>query len=351
MGAQTLAEITDPKDPHFGLKRYQVGTEGTYERFFGTVTITAAQLREAVRNFHANARGVTHPETQKPAVHVDYSHDMAGKAAGWVHDLEEDGGKLYAWVKWTPAGEKAVQEGEFIGASMEIDWDYTDNQGAKWGTVFFGWALTNIPEIKNMEPVALSEDDTTKEKPMLEALLKQIKELKAEERATLLNEVLTLNGQPGLIEKFSNVLSENATLKLQVLDLNTKMATGADAGTKTLLSETQAKLATAELELATQKKAVRFSELLAEGKVVPAQKNAYLKGDMDAFSAAAGTKANFNEAGSGTKAADAKNAEEAGAKLHALAEAACASNPKLSYSEALDSVRKLNAELAKLADA
>lgn len=346
VGAEVVA---GSDDNHPGMKRYQLGEVGTYKGIFGPIVISEPQFREAVRNFSANARGTIHPKTNKPAVHWDYSHDMAGPAAGWIHDLETDGGKLYGWSTWTPRAEQALKDEEFIGASMEIDFDYEDDSDKKWGTVLIGCALTNIPRIKNMEPIALDETSAQHQENTVTyaELLAEAKKLNAEDRAKLLSEVLTLDGK-------ANLLSEHAIQATELATLKAAAAKGADETTKATMAKLSEDLAAEKAKNLRQAKEHQFSQLLADKKVVPAQKEAYLSGDMDAFMEAgkAATAANFTEAGQSPKPGEGQAADtpqKASAKLHELATAKELSEKK-DYIDALNEVRIANPELAKLAD-
>lgn len=349
VGAETVVGAAGT--PHEGMKRYQIGAAGTYKRPWGDVTLTAAQFREAVDNFNKNARGTVHPRTGKPAVHWDYSHDMEGPAAGWIHDLDADGANLYAWTTWTPRAEKSLADEEFIGASMEIDTDYEDAQGKEWGTVLIGSALTNIPQIKDMQPIALSEKDETSSQEntvTIAELKKALKEASAEDRAALLSELLTLEGKPTL-------LSDHAAQGLELTKLKAKLTEGQTAAQTAEITRLSEELKTEKENSAKQAKAQKFSEMVKAGKAVPAQKDAYMAGDMDKFSELAAKPGEINlegEDGTGAPSdehAAPKDQAEAANKLHELAEKR-EREGKIKYSEALNQVRNENPKLAALAD-
>lgn len=349
--AEALSPVDEQDGPHKGLRRYQIAKVGPVKRLFGTINITKKHFTEVVKNFQANAAGVTHPRTGKPAVHWDYSHIAEGKAAGWIHDVETDGTALFAWTAWTPKAEQALSDGEFIGASMEIDFAYVDNEGKDWGAVLFGSALTNIPAIKDMDPVALQEQATKQKENDMKDLLDKLKAASAEERVTLLNELLKLCGMEGLVEQSAATKTELSTLKLE-------LAKGGDAALKAEVVRLSAELATANTKLTTQGKETAFADLLTKGLAVPAQKDSFMSGDMAAFAALSEVKAKVNlnaENGTGAEnagAVAAKDKAEAGTKIVALADAFALAQ-KVSFKDAVAHVRRdpANAALVKLADA
>lgn len=349
--AEAALQPLDEEGPHAGLRRYQIGNVGPVKRFFGTITITAEHFAEVVQNFHANAAGVTHPKTGKPAVHWDYSHDDGGPAAGWIHDVETDGTGLFAWTAWTPKAGQALTDGEFIGSSMELDFAYVDNAGKEWGCVLLGSALTNIPAIKDMTPVALQEQAQKEEQEMLKELLEKFKAAPEAERVTMLAEILKAAGKEGIIE-----LSTQATAFKAELDaLKLEVAKGGDKALQAEITRLSTELAASKVDLAKQAKEASFSELLAKGLAVPAQKESFMSGDMAKFAELSEVKKVINlntERGSGQNngEAAAKDAEEAGKKLVALAEVKVKAD-KLSFREAMSAVRGENPDLVKLADA
>lgn len=72
---------------------------------------------------------------------VDYGHDNAGRAAGWVKELEarEDG--IWARVEWTEAARTAIKAGEFRYISPFI----TDKKGQV--DLLLNFALVNMPAL------------------------------------------------------------------------------------------------------------------------------------------------------------------------------------------------------------
>lgn len=121
-------------------------------KIFGRgVTITEAMLDEYIANFE---KGVYRTELQ-----VNLRHDREGEAAGWIKKLYKNDGVLFAQVEWTSLGVDKITSRQFRYTSSELAESYIDPvTGAKAQNVLIGVALTNIPQVKGMAPVSLSED-------------------------------------------------------------------------------------------------------------------------------------------------------------------------------------------------
>ncbi len=114
------------------------------------LTITMAMLEDYVKNWKAGVYGSD--------LQVNLSHDREGPAAAWVTNLFIEGDTLKAEVEWTPLGESKVTSKEFRYTSSELRPSYPDSKsGEKVKNVFVGVALTNVPAVKGMAPVTLSE--------------------------------------------------------------------------------------------------------------------------------------------------------------------------------------------------
>lgn len=113
--------------------------------------ITQAMLDDYVANWKAGVYGTD--------LQVNLSHDREGVAAGWIKNLFRDGDILKATVEWTPLGEEQVSTKQFRYISSELAPSYPDHKtGEKVKNVFIGCALTNVPAVKGLAPVALSEN-------------------------------------------------------------------------------------------------------------------------------------------------------------------------------------------------
>jgi phage I-like protein len=108
---------------------------------------------------------------------IDYDHKSlradapvdAGRAAGWfVPELR--GGELWAGsVKWTPAADRALRDGEwrYISPVVRID-------GERRVRRLVNIALTNLPAIQGLEPLVAASQTTTTEITMSEKLCKAL---------------------------------------------------------------------------------------------------------------------------------------------------------------------------------
>jgi phage I-like protein len=111
--------------------------------------------------------------TNKGEAPVDYDHFStsplserkspdAGKAAGWVLDVEkrQRGKELWANVEWTPAAAELIRNKEFRYISPTILRNFSDpeQEGKNIGAKLAAMALTNHPFLKGMKPVELTDD-------------------------------------------------------------------------------------------------------------------------------------------------------------------------------------------------
>lgn len=221
---------------------------------YGTFEITKEILLSMKANFENKVRGID--------LAIDYAHESQSIAASWIKDLElsEDGTELWAHVEWTPNGKRVLSDKEFRYLSADFTFNFENNETKKkYGPTLFGAGLTNRPVIKDMAPVV------------------QLQE--------------TQNGGSTMDEKDKKI----AELMAQIEELK-KAKGAADEGAmmadmKKQLEESQAKCAEYEAaskkaaeEKALAEKTAKFELLLSEKKVVPAQKEAFMSGDVMKFS-------------------------------------------------------------------
>lgn len=116
---------------------------------YGDFTITPDDLQEIVKNFADNVRGQQIP--------IDVNHDHRA-AVGWMSSLSVvDGDKLFATPDWTDDGARSVKNGEYRYFSPHFGpWEDPES-GKKYRLVLMSGAVTNLPFLKNMEPLSLSE--------------------------------------------------------------------------------------------------------------------------------------------------------------------------------------------------
>jgi phage I-like protein len=311
-------------------KKIQLFRTGTFfHSVYGKFDITAEHLQAMEKNFREKVRGID--------IAVDYKHASQDIAAGWIKNvyLAEGGTELWADVEWTPAAEKVLAEKEFRYISPDFAFDYQDNETLKkFGPVLLGAGLTNRPTIKQMEPVVeLSEG-----KPI------DTKGIKTMDYKTM---------DPAMLDKMTP-----EQLKAALVDLLAKMkakdSEAATAGEELVNAEKKAaEMAKQCSELKKQiqlvEKNTQFEKLLSEGKAVPAQKDAFLSGDMAKFIELQGA-VKFSEQGHGTTpAAPAtgkfKTREEAEAEVIRLAEVKVKENKAPSLEVAFHMVLSENKEL------
>ena len=274
--------------------RVQLLRTGKFEE--GALVLDEVILASLKKNFDAKVRGYT--DGKLP---IDYFHEGWKEAAGWISALylEANGTELWADVQWTPKAMECIGGGEIRYLSVEFSFDYQDNESnQKFGPTLFGAGLTNRPFVKGMKPVVqLSE-----------------------------------KGGKGNME-LKEALEKIQTLSTQVTDLETK------------LSESVKASDSLKLELEAAKKKAVFDKMLSEGKVVEAQREAYLANDMVTFAERAKP---VNTIPAGTKAQEApvSSGKTAAAEILELAEK-LVSEGQISLSAAISKVRHEKPELVK----
>jgi hypothetical protein len=119
----------------------------------GKLNITPADLQQFKENFDKKVRGVD--------LAVDVAHEPDKGAVAWFKELKVDGDKLMAKVAWTEEGAQLIKSGKYRYFSPEFMFQYTDAEtGKQFKDVLLGGAITNRPFLKNMEPIAFSEDSS-----------------------------------------------------------------------------------------------------------------------------------------------------------------------------------------------
>lgn len=308
---------TDTQDR---IRKMQILRVGVFtDPRYGKFKITKQMLSEMVNNFHAGVRGVI------PA--LDYKHDSEDIAAGWFKNLYLDGEELWADIEMTPRGAKVLSDKEFGYVSADFDTAYVDNEHQKnYGCVLLGAGLTNRPVIKRMESVIQLKE---KADPVSEKISKLIKEgypqdqavaiaLEMERKGKLSEEQNMKPEDQKPMEEPQKEMSESekkmADMEAKMAEMEAKLAESEKmcADYKKQLEEMQAmkkpegeempeeekkpeieiELAAAKKELAEAKTKIelaeknqKFNVMLSEGKAVEAQRESYIKGDMEQFAA------------------------------------------------------------------
>jgi len=208
------------------------------------VKISREILASFVQNFTDKVRG--YADGKLP---IDYFRENEKIAAGWIETLtlEAEGNELWGDIKWTPAGNQKLSDGELRYISVEFHFNYQHNESEKkFGPTLFGGGLTNRPFIKGMEPITMFDEKGN--------IMKNLEEAMAE--------IKKLNEKIASLEKSAG-------------DKETEIA-----GMKTKMSE-QTAAHDAEKKLAEKRDS--FNKMLAEGKVVEAQRESFVAGDMAKF--------------------------------------------------------------------
>ncbi len=124
------------------------------------VKVTKSDLEEMVKNFNNNVL-----KQKKNELQVNYSHRAGKEAAGWITELRIKGRFLEAQIRWTPVAQEKIENEEFRYFSAEFapSWQNVETEEVHTN-VLLGAALTNIPFVPGMKPVALSDIEPNADK-------------------------------------------------------------------------------------------------------------------------------------------------------------------------------------------
>ncbi len=219
--------------------------------------ITVDDFRNMVTNYNSRVT--------KNAIFMDYDHerrDNAGVIKGL--SLKNNDTELWANVEWNSMGKEDILDKRFVYVSAEIHFNYKDNETRQeHGPTLLGAALTNRPFVRGMAPVIqLSESKSPNKPNPTQPTQGKVKMNEQEVKALV----------EGITQKFSEQF--NSVLG-KVEDLSNKLA-------EKEKSEVELSKKHAE-EMANMKKETEFNVLLSAGKVVPAQKDAFMKNDVQAL--------------------------------------------------------------------
>jgi outer membrane murein-binding lipoprotein Lpp len=300
----------------------------------GVLNITQDMLRNMKLNFDNNVRRLT-----TMALAVDYGHNSDDKAAGWIKaiELRNEDKELWINVDWTPQASRAIEEKEWRLLSADLELDYVDNEtGKKYGPTLLGAGLTNRPHIKDMQAI-LSEHKNKKEEFKMDEQLKE-----------LLAKIGQLEAKVAALESQLGAKKEEVATKEKEMGEQAKKLEESEQK----LSEATVKIAKIEEEKAVALKEAKFAELMGAGKVVPAQKETFMKMDIalaeELFGK--GPALNLSEKGNGKAPApklnETKEEKSAQDEINEKAEALVASE-KITFGEAVRKVMRENVELAE----
>lgn len=285
---------------------------------YGAFEITTKTLADMKANFDANVRGVD--------LAFDYFHDSDKEASAWVQRLElrEGNTELWAVVDWTPKAQQKLSERELRYFSPDFAFSWVDpEKGTEFENVLFGGGLTNRPFVKEMKAIVADETkgDKMTELEKAQAQIKELekKNLKLSEDMKAVEQKMADMPQPDKV----------AELEAKIAALQAELAK-AKGEQENMMAEKKkleeaAKLAEKEKE---------FNILLTEGKAVAAQKDAFLKGDMNEFIKLA-QPVNLKASGSSTSTSD----DDTKAILK-LAEEKMKADPKLQKGDAISLAKK-----------
>lgn len=312
--------LLDEKQPP--PKEHQVLRVGEFNHpEYGNFKITSEVLTEMVKNFNDRARGID--------IAWDYFHDFNGVASAWVESLElrENDTELWARVTWTPLAQQKLADRELRYFSPDFAFQWQDPEsGRVYNNILFGGGLTNRPFVKEMQAIVASE------KKQGVKNMKTEKELN-EEIVTLKAQNLKLSEQYGDSQKSLAVMSpELEAAKKEIEGLKSQIAQ--------MMKDKEAMMGEQKkLEEAKQlaEKTSEFNKLLSEGKACVAQKEAYLKGDMDGFIKLA-EKVNLKATGASGGAGGGDDDEDT--KTIKLAEKLQSEDKTLSRGEAMKEARR-----------
>lgn len=288
---------------------------------------------------------------------MDYNHGSLSygpeeaKAAGWIMDLSCKDDGLYAKVEWTPQAAEYIKNGEYRYISPEFADEFLDEYGKEFdGAVLLAAALTNRPFLKGMAPATLSDKNKIKKgeenmnfKESVAKVLglsgevedKQILSALTKVSAPLVEarQALGLNEGDDLVGGIKKLLAERETTKTEI----------------TLLSEKVENLSKAQR---TTKATAKVEKLLAEKRIVPAQREALISlaekdeatfdlvtKDMPVLSVLGGP------VGSGEDTI--VTGEDPKKEFDAAVNVKLKANPSLSYLNASREVQKENPKLAE----
>lgn len=320
---------------------------------YGEFEITPLVLQEMKENYDNKIRGVD--------IAFDYFHDSDKEASGWPTELylSDNGNSLWAKVDWTPLARKKLAEREIRYFSPDFAFKWQDPEtGVTYKNVLFGGGLTNRPFVKDMAAIVAAEEEI--DQMTLVELEKKILKL-AEDGAGLAaaheklkSDHAALLQQHGVLQK---KLDEMPAAAPKAADKPDAIATPVesdgedDADDSDDPKELKEQIAGLKKQLADMsaskqmsEKAASFNVLLSEGKACAAQKESYMKGDMEAF-VKLSQPLNMNgkgHTGSGDKAKDELNGDEAkdADKVLKLAEEKVKADPKLKLVDAISIAHK-----------
>lgn len=287
---------------------------------YGDFEITNKILAEMKKNFDSKIRGVD--------IAIDYFHKSDQEAAAWFTELtlKEDGSELWAKVDWTQKARVMLSDRQVRYFSPDFAFKWQDPETKTiYKNVLFGGGLTNRPFVKEMAAIVAAEGDNIMTE--VEKLAAQVKKL-SDDNADLVKKLAELPKAPTPV---SPVVVEDdvPTLKKKLAEMTAKC------------EELSAQVAASEKAKQLAEKETKFNLMLSEGRACAAQKDSFLKGDMDEFVKLA-QPLNLTPKGDAANGGGATGDLED--RILKLAEEKCKANPKL---DRVDAISEAQRELKK----
>lgn len=324
------------------ISKVQLLRAGKYSQWDGaSLEITTSMLREMKINFDSNVRKVD--------CAIDYFHNSYAEAAGWIKEiiLENSDTELWCVVEWTDAAKEKILSKEIRYLSADFTMKYVDNEsGQEYSVVLNGGGLTNRPFVKGMNPILDELSAGIDKNPEKIDDIRRILFNNTDKGTSDMNfedlkkAIVTVNLSDEQKKEVARLIGlDGKEVKLSEENLSLKALLDAEKKNAEKLSDENKAL----------KKEAEFNVLLSDGKVVPAQKDAFMKGDMAEFVKQA-VVVNLSASGSGvpSQAAEPKTKEEAEDKVIKLAEEKQKATAGLSVSDAISAVLSENPALKKL---
>lgn len=292
---------------------------------YGAFEITSAVLAEMKQHFDNKVRGID--------TAFDYFHESDKEASGWVQELvlKENNTELWAITDWTPKAEQKLAERELRYFSPDFAFQWKDPEsGSIYKNVLFGGGLTNRPFVKEMQ--AIVADEKQGEIMNLEQAQARIKEVEAQ-NLKLSEEKKEVEQQLAAappVDKVAQLEQQIAALQAELQKAKSEKEVA--LAEKTKLEEDKKK--SDEAKVLAEKEGA-FNLLLTEGKACAAQKDAFIKGDMNEFIKLAQPLNMKATGGSGDQISD-KSVEA----IIKLAEEKQKANPRLNRGDAMSMAKK-----------
>ena len=127
------------------------------------ITVTEKDLRHAIKNFNDGV-GCVLDENGEYRIQGNYQHAKyeqnpeSSRASGWGYNLKMKNGVVMADIDWTDKAIEFIENEEMQYISPEFWENWKDEKGVEHGFTIVGFALTNVPFLKEKQkPVQLTE--------------------------------------------------------------------------------------------------------------------------------------------------------------------------------------------------